>query len=113
MKKILPLKPTDIIKEKERSFNPKVIEAVNLLLVEKYNGYSCTILQKDIIAKYIEICGITEEKRDEEVEKLFDKNQLDFEKIYQKYGWIVSYDKPGYNESYEASFEFKPKNKKS
>ena len=31
----------------------------------------------------------------------------DFEPIYEKAGWKVSYDGPGYNESYDGYYIFK------
>ena len=43
---------------------------------------------------------------------IFDKGSLNVETIYRKDGWNVEYDKPGYNESYDASFKFSRKNKK-
>jgi hypothetical protein len=31
---------------------------------------------------------------------------MDVEDVYQKAGWEVEFDKPGYNEDYEANFKF-------
>ena len=38
---------------------------------------------------------------------IFEKHWLDFEDIYRKAGWFVNFDKPAYNETYDAFFEFK------
>ena len=79
-----------------------VIAAVNKLLAAKFTGRgSVTLLQKDIVA---EITG----SRDISSNALYDNHWLDFEPAFEKSGWKVVYDKPGYNESYEANFTFTP-----
>lgn len=40
--------------------------------------------------------------------EIFEKHWLDVEAIYEAAGWKVTYDKPGYNESYDATFTFTP-----
>lgn len=35
-----------------------------------------------------------------------DQKWLDFEPIYRKVGWKVEFDKPAYNESYDAFYRF-------
>ena len=42
---------------------------------------------------------------------IFDNHWLDVEDLYRKNGWKVDYDKPGYNESYNAYFVFSAKTK--
>jgi hypothetical protein len=37
---------------------------------------------------------------------VYDKGWLNIEPVYAEFGWVVEYDKPGYNESYDATFEF-------
>jgi hypothetical protein len=37
---------------------------------------------------------------------MYDKGWMDVEDVYQKAGWEVEFDKPGYNEDYEANFKF-------
>ena len=39
--------------------------------------------------------------------KIFSEGYLNVEEVYREQGWVVSYDKPGYNESYDANFKFK------
>lgn len=45
-------------------------------------------------------------------DELYKKHQLDIEEVYRKAGWVVSYDKPAYNENYDAIFTFKSKTSK-
>lgn len=39
---------------------------------------------------------------------VFANKWLDIEDIYREQGWRVDYDKPAYNENYQASFTFAP-----
>ena len=40
---------------------------------------------------------------------IFTNNWLDIEPLYEDIGWKVTYDKPGFNETYEATFTFDKK----
>jgi hypothetical protein len=104
-KEVKAIKPSDIMDNLDTIIDPAVIQAVNEILKEKFRGDSVTILQKDIVSRAIKINS----KLTSDI--LYKNHHLDFEPIFRKAGWSVSYDKPGYNESYEASFEFKPKKK--
>lgn len=91
---IRPIRPT----ETKNEIPDFVIEAVNELIQE--NMDSCqyaTILQKTIKERILT-------KTDQD----FKFSWLDFEQLYRAEGWSVEYDKPGYNESYEAYFKFSP-----
>ena len=85
---------------------PEVFEAVNELLSRTERNYAGErkILQKDIVK-------ITHDKfKDSTGESVkFDYKWLDIEEHYRHQGWIVTYDKPAYSESYDAFFIFKPK----
>lgn len=82
-----------------------IIEVVNEMLKKEYRGRSVTLLQKDIIREVIERdCSLTSTK-------IYENGWLDFEPLFEKAGWKVTYGKPAYCESYEASFEFTPKRK--
>lgn len=37
---------------------------------------------------------------------VFERGYLDIEETYRKAGWSVVYDKPGYNETYDAFYTF-------
>lgn len=99
--KVSPIKPGEVVKEKEKSIPDAVFEAFNQLIAENFNGYSATVLQKDVVALMKEK-GVN-------IGEAYKKGWLDVEDIYRKAGWKVEYDKPGYNESYDASFEFSRK----
>jgi hypothetical protein len=83
-----------------------VVAAVNRLLTQNYNKTYITLLQKEILhAIAEEVQDFSEEFR----EQLFANKWLDFEPYFREHGWVVEYDRPGYNESYEPCFTFKPK----
>jgi hypothetical protein len=104
-KTVKPISPEEIIDKLEDIIHPAIIQAVNKLLKSKFRGGYVTIKQKDIVEEAMKIDSTLLRK------DIFENHWMDFEKVYKKYGWIVTYDRPGYNESYEPSYEFKPKEK--
>ena len=103
VKLVAPIKPNEIIENLDKIIPQVVVQAVNELLKEQYRGKEVTIKQKDIISKIQSLdSSLTSDI-------LINKKYLDFEKLYRDNGWVVSYDSPGFNESYEATFSFKEK----
>lgn len=94
-----PVSPDQIEDVKEKNFPDQVIESFNELLIKNFSGGSATIKQEDVVNLMI-TKGLNKEE-------IFENNWLDIERIYRSQGWIVEYDKPGFNESYEAFFKFK------
>jgi hypothetical protein len=70
------------------------------LIVEDWNGSSATVMQPEAAKRIAKALGIT-------TSEAFKRGLLDVEDAYRKAGWKVEYDKPGYNETYEASFKFR------
>ncbi|MFA6421911.1 MAG: hypothetical protein WCV92_00700 [Candidatus Buchananbacteria bacterium] len=97
-KKVAPIKPSDVAKQKQASFPNEVLEAFNQLIAEKFNNGYATIRQDDVVAILV-AKGLNRPE-------IFKKGWLDVEGIYRKAGWKVAYDKPAYNESYPATFTF-------
>lgn len=97
-----PISPSDV-----KKFIPDfIIETVNKLIVEKWDGEKAIILQDDIM----DIVSSNDPDIDKPSRReVFDKGWLDFEPLYRERGWNVEYDKPGYNEFYKANFIFKLK----
>lgn len=95
-----PISPNDV----KKVIPDFVIEAVNQLIKEKWDGKMAIILQDDIM----DIISSDDPEDDKPSrQKVFDKGWLDFENLYREKGWNVEYDKPGYNEFYKACFIFK------
>jgi hypothetical protein len=95
---IRPLKPVEVIGKKEKQIPDTVLDTFNMLIAQNFRGGSATILQPDVVAAL--------KKRGLNIEEVFEKGWLDVEGVYEKAGWNVEYDKPGYNETYDASFKF-------
>lgn len=92
-----PITPKKARKSKIKVIPSFVIICINVMITKNYkNGYS-KFRQDDLVS-------LIEETIPEGTK--FDRSWLDFEPIYENVGWKVTYDKPGYNESYPATFEF-------
>ena len=98
--------PQEILDDLSNIIPSFVFEAINNLLKKKFRGDKVTIKQDEIRAEIMNL-----EKRYTRQE-IFDNKWMDFEKVYRDNGWNVSYDKPAYNENYDAYFEFSSKKKK-
>ena len=96
-----PIKPEEV-RARRIDFIPSIIfETINAMICEKFDGKSATLKQEDILNRVCnESSGLTRQE-------IFDKHYLDIEPCYREQGWKVEYDKPGYNESYPATFTFK------
>ncbi len=100
-KKIAPIRPRDIARQKQESFPNEVIEAFNQLIGESFNNGYATIRQDDAVALMVKKGLVSKE--------IYRRGWLNVEDIYRKAGWEVEYDKPAYNESYPATFTFRLK----
>jgi len=97
---ITPISPKDVGKQQQSQIPEWVIDTINRLIAANMNGPTSRILQKDIVEALM--------KRDSSVSRndISERGWLNFEPMYREAGWEVYYDKPGYNESYEANFTF-------
>lgn len=97
-----PIKPNEVAEAKVNSIPDEVFEAFNELITENFSNGRAVVQQEDV-AKRIRV------KMGRKADGMFDKGWLDVEGVYEKAGWRVTYDKPGYNEDYEANFTFAKK----
>lgn len=93
-----PITPIEVVSKKLTIIPDHVIEAFNTLIAKHYTGRSAKFKQDEVLAAIV-----TEEITSKMV---FENHWLDVEGIYLDAGWNVEYDKPGYNESYPATFTF-------
>lgn len=94
-----PLTPREM--REHASPIPEVVFNVFNALIAKGAGIrSVTVLEKTVVAHLVER-GYTSAE-------IYEKCWLDVEPAYEAAGWRVTYDKPGYNESYDASWTFTP-----
>ena len=80
-----------------------IIKTVNELLVKNYRNGKAIIMQSEIVDM---VSGDSENPDSISRTDIYDNNYLDFEDVYRAIGWKVTYDKPGYCESYEPHFIF-------
>lgn len=86
-----------------------IIEAVNKLIQEKWDGEEAVIKQDEIME--IVASDDPDDPRPTH-DEVYDKRWLDFEPLYRKAGWIVDFEKPAYCETFDAYFTFKKKGRK-
>ena len=102
-KTVGPITPQEILDDLQNIIPSFVFEAINNLLKKKFRGDSVIIKQKEIISEIMKLeKGYTSQD-------IYDNKWMDFEKVYRDNGWNVSYDKPAYNENYDAYFKFSSK----
>ena len=96
-----PIKPEEV-RARRIDFIPSIIfETINTMICEKFDGKSVTLKQDDILKRVCnESSGLTRKE-------IFNKHYLEIEHFDREQGWKVEYDKPGFNESYPATFTFK------
>lgn len=96
-----PITPDEVQNAKNTNIPDYVIDSFNKLIASRWNGYSATINQIDVINHIIANCYGNITKRE-----IYDNKYLDVESIFESVGWKVEYDKPGYCETYEPNFKF-------
>ena len=102
-KKVRPIKPREVVSKVKKKIPDEVIEAINELIVENYEGGKVIIKQKDVVARIIEK-GLNEND-------IYKKGWLDVEDAYGSIGWCVTNKIPEPHDTYDAFFEFKEKSR--
>lgn len=101
---VKPITPAEAMKQKRTEIPDEIIRVVNDMLVEKMSianpTSGITLFQKDIVGRAAEALDMT-------TSEIFARKWMDFEPIFRDAGWEVKYDKPAYNESYDAFFVFR------
>jgi hypothetical protein len=104
---VKPITPAEVPDVKAAAFPDEVLEAFNECIAERFSGYQAVVSQDEVVDRIVSKLNRAEigATRGE----VFRRGWLDVEEVYEKAGWIVSYDKPGFNEDYPASFTFRKK----
>ena len=100
-----PLSPKDVESAKTKRIPPQIIEAANELIAERWDGHEATFTLHELGQRARAKLGM-----DPKVD--FESGQLDIEPSFRKAGWIVDFDRPGYNETYDARFTFRKKERR-
>ncbi len=95
-----PIRPDDIAAAKAALFPAAVFAAFNELIAEHYVDGVATFRQEAVVAR------ILASGNGYDRDGIFARGWLNVEATYRAAGWRVEYDKPGYNETYAATFTF-------
>lgn len=95
-----PLRPEEVAAAKLAALPEGVIELFNELIAVHFDGRRATFNQAKVIHALLEL-GIAGS-----AQEIFDRHLLDVEPVYRAAGWMVTYDKPGFNEPGDAFFTF-------
>lgn len=96
-----PITPNEVARLPSTQIPDEVYEAFNEMIAACWRGTSARFLQKDVV-------NLIKSKLSERMPgvNVYEKRWLDVEPSYRAVGWDVYYDKPGYNEDYDAYFIF-------
>lgn len=100
---VKPISPREVAKSKLSQIPDEVIEAFNELIAESFSDGCSVVKQSKVVTR------IGKKMKKSGNKTKFDNNWLDIEEIYEKNGWKVVYDQPGFNESYPTTFTFTKK----
>jgi hypothetical protein len=95
---VKPLTPNEALRKRGGAIPSAVYEIFNELIVANMVGQSSTVWQDDVVDALV--------KRGFHRDDVFARHWLDIEDEYRRVGWRVTYDKPGYNETYRANYVF-------
>ena len=110
MVNIKPFSPEEAKNAKASALPKELLQAVNELLTERYKDHGGIIIKlKDIKERCKKILGIDEMFSGVDPMDSWPDGIWDIEPVYRLAGWKVSWDGPGYNESYDGYFEFSRK----
>lgn len=98
---VKPLTPSEVAAEQVTTIPDFVIEAVNGLLLAGFRGGRAKLYQPQLVDAIIQKAPDGTLRSD-----VFANHWLDFEDTFRQAGWVVVFDKPGYNESYDPNFTF-------
>lgn len=103
----IPFSPSEAVElARQVQIPTQIIEAFEELIVENLRHGTATIRQDAVVQRILDKMKsvLPTTKAD-----VYDNHWLDIEDTFRATGWIVEYDKPGYNENYEPTYTFKIK----
>jgi hypothetical protein len=94
-----PMKPSDVRAMKTATIPEGVFAVFNRLIAASWDGHEARVSQKVAASEVSAALNIPRSE-------VYERHYLDVEESYRALGWNVEYDKPGYNETYDATFHF-------
>jgi hypothetical protein len=95
-----PIRPEEAAARKLAQIPGEVIEVFNTLIADNWDGHRARVDQNDVVTAILESGAVSY------AQEIFTRHLLDVEPVYAAAGWIVSYEKPAYNETGAAYFIF-------
>lgn len=102
-----PIKPKEVQEKKNASIPEEVYEAFNEMITQEWDGHSANFTLQTVANLAIKKLKSTGSFKQMTRQEMYDRGWMDVEGAYRKAGWKVDFDKPGYNETYEANFTFR------
>lgn len=96
---VKPITPSQAMRQKQSTLPAAVLLVFNQVIVETFNGTSASFKADRIVKEICIQMGIKSED-------VYKRHYLDVEEVYRRAGWEVTYDQPGFNETYPATFTF-------
>lgn len=94
-----PIRPDEVTSLKAQTLPDEVFDVFNAAIAKHWDGRSATFTQDEVVAALAEKLSTSRED-------LYARKLLDVEDVYRAAGWSVEYNRPGYNETYRATFTF-------
>jgi hypothetical protein len=94
-----PMRPDEMVAAKKLVIPDAIWDAFNAEIAQRFVGGLAIVPQRAVVDRLV-AAGANERE-------IFDNGWLNVEDGYRAHGWRVEYDKPGWNESYEAHYKFR------
>lgn len=101
-----PIRPSEVKEHFDNNFPSFIIDAINDVIKESYRPNSKKFDVKLSVVKNKIITAISNYNDEFNASYQFKDYFLDFENLYKKFGWKVSFDKATYGDSYESFYTF-------
>ncbi len=100
--KVKPISPQEARANQKAGIPDFVIAAFNEMISNKIGNNKSVRIKQDDVANL----ALKNAPEGTTYQTLIDNHWLDVEPLFTEQGWKVEYDKPGFNETYAATFTF-------
>lgn len=93
-----PIRPEDVGAAQAQYIPDQVFDIFNSEIAARFDHGSARVKQDTVLKRLVDL--------GHQRHKVFELGWLNIEQAYKDAGWSVRYEKPGFNESGDAYFEF-------
>lgn len=94
------IRPEEVEAIKAKSIPQSVFDAFNEIIVKHWDGRASIFTTEEVVQHITKKARITSDR-------LYANHWLDVEQAYREVGWVVEFDKPGFNENGASTYEFR------